>query len=87
VERPFQRQVDEAGDLVTIPDRDLAGDQRRNADGLERREEVADPPVRLVDAVDEDDVRNALLVESPQRRRPPSCARCNRLFPDDSQFG
>jgi len=33
-ERPLQRQIDEARHLFAIPDRNLAGDQRRHAHRL-----------------------------------------------------
>ena len=55
-ERALQRQIDEAADLFAVPDRNLAGDQRRHAHRLKRREKVADAAVRLVDAVDENQV-------------------------------
>jgi hypothetical protein len=69
VEGPLERQVDEAGDLVAFADRDLPGDQWRNADRLKRGEEVADAAVRLVDTVDEDEMGNAELVERAESRR------------------
>ncbi len=65
VERPLEGEVDEAGDPVAVTDRDLPGDERRNTDRLERGEEVADPTMSLVDSIDEENVRNALLVERP----------------------
>ena len=68
-ERPFEREIDEAADLLAVPDRNLPGDRGRHAHRLEGREQVAHPPVRLVDAVDEDEVRNAELVERAERRR------------------
>ena len=68
VEGAFQREIDEAGDLVAFADRDLAGDQRRHAHRLQRGEEVADAAVGLVDAVDENQVRDAELVEHAQGR-------------------
>ena len=69
LERPLQREIDEAGDLLAVSDRDLPRDQRRHAHRLQRRQQVADPPARLVDAIDEDHVRDAQLVEHPQARR------------------
>ena len=68
-ERIFEREVDESADLLAIPDRHLARDQRRYAHRLQRRQQVADAAMRLVDAVDEDEVRDAELVERAQRRR------------------
>jgi hypothetical protein len=68
VKGALQREVDEAGDLLAFPDRDLPRDQRRDAHRLQRRREVADAAARLVDAVDEDEVRDAELVERAQRR-------------------
>src|SRR5206468_4467134 len=61
-ERIFERQVDEPADLLAVPDRNLPGDQWRDADRLKRREEIAHAAVRLIDSVDEDDVRDAMLV-------------------------
>ena len=67
-ERALQSQIDEAANLFAVPDRNLACDQRRHAHRLERRQEVADPAMGLVDAVDENDVRDAELVEHAQGR-------------------
>ena len=67
-ERTLEREVDEPADLLAIADGDLPSDQRRDADRLQRRKQVADSAVRLVDAVDEDEMRNAELIERPQRR-------------------
>ena len=64
----FKREIDETADLVALPDRDLARDQLRHAQRLERFEQFVDRPMRLVDAVDEDEMRDALLVEHAQRR-------------------
>ena len=50
--------------LLALADRNLPGDERRHADWLQGGQEIADPAVRLVDPVDEDEVRNAKLVES-----------------------
>ena len=68
-ESAFEREIDEAADLLAVPDRNLPRDQGRNAHRLKGREQVADPAVRLVDAVDEDEMRNAELVERAERRR------------------
>ena len=62
----LQGEVDEAADLLAIPDRNLPRDQRRHAHRLKRGQQVADAAVGLVDAVDEDEVRNAELVECTQ---------------------
>ena len=68
-ERPLEREIDEAADFLAIPDRNLARDQRRDAHRLERGQEVADAAMGLVDAIDEDEVRDAELVERAKRRR------------------
>ena len=63
----FEREIDEPANLLAVPDRYLPCDQRRDAHRLERGEQVADAAVRLVDAIDEDEVRNAEFVERSQR--------------------
>src|SRR5205823_12219216 len=67
-ERALEREIDEAADLLAVPNRNLAGDERGNAHRLERGQEVAHAPVRLVDPVDEDEMRDAKLIERAQRR-------------------
>ena len=86
-EGPFEREVDEAADLLAVPDRNLAGDQRRHAHRLERGQEVAHAPVRLVDAVDEDEMRNAEFVERAQRRCGERCSRRVGIDDDDGDIG
>ena len=83
----LQRDIDEAGDLFAIADRDLARDQRRHAHRLQRGQQVADPAVGLVDAVDEDEVRNAKLVEHPEGRGGERGARRVRVDDDDGDIG
>ncbi len=83
----FQREIDEAGDLLAVADRNLAGDQRRDADRLKRREQVADAAVRLVDAVDENEVRYAKLVEHAQRRSRERSSCGIRVDDDDGKVG
>ena len=85
--RAFQRQIDEAGDLVAVADRDLARDQRRYAHRLERGQHVADAPAGLVDAVDEDQVGNAKLVEHPERGRGQRGAGRVGIDHDDREIG
>ena len=65
MKRPLEREIDEARDPVIFANRNLPCDQRGHAHRLQRREQVADAAARLVDAVDEQEVRNALLVEHP----------------------
>ena len=86
-ERAFEREVDEAADLLAVADRNLAGDQRRHAHRLERGQQVADAAVRLVDPVDEDEVRDAELVERAQRRRGERRARRIGIDDDDRDVG
>src|SRR3954452_23394710 len=79
--RPLDRQIDEPTDLLSVPDRNLPCDQRGNAHWLQRGQEVAHAPVRLVYAVDEDEMWNAQFVERAQRR---GCERCSsRVGIDD----
>ena len=68
-ESAFQREIDEAADLLAVPDRNLPGDERRNAHRLKGGQQVAHPAVRLIDTVNEDEMRNAELVERAERRR------------------
>ena len=55
----LEREIDEAGDLFAFTDRHLAGDQRGDAHRLQRAEQIADPTAGLVDAIDEDEMRDA----------------------------
>ena len=66
--RALEREIDEAGDLLAVADRDPARDQRRLAHRLQRLEQRLDRAARLVDLVDEDHVRDAERLELPQRR-------------------
>ena len=62
-EGPFQRQVDEAGDVLVLPDRQLARDQRDGADRLQGLEQVVDMAAGLVDLVDEEGARHVQRLE------------------------
>ena len=86
-ERALQRQVDEAVHFLAVPNRNLAGDQRRYAHRLERGQEVADPAVGLVDAVDEDQMGDAELVERAQRRGGEGRPRRVGIDDDDRDVG
>ncbi len=86
-ERIFEGEVDEAADLLAVPDRNLAGDQRGHADWLKGGQEVAHPAVRLVDAVDEDQVRDAELVERAEGRGSKRRPRRVGIDDDDGEVG
>ena len=59
----LQREIDEAGDDVVLPDGDLAQHQRLGARRLQHRHDVAHPRLGLVDLVDEEEMRNAAILE------------------------
>ncbi len=59
-EGPLQREIDEADHDAVLPDRDLAQDERNARHRLQQRERLAQPPLGLVDLVDEKKSRNAL---------------------------
>src|SRR5205823_3091593 len=86
-ECPLEREIDEAADLLAVPDWNLAGDERRHAHRLERGQEVAHAPVRLVDSVDEDEMRNAELVERAERRGGERGSRRVGIDDDDGDIG
>ncbi len=62
-EGAFQREIDEAGDDVVLPDRHLAQHQRLAACRLQHRHDVADARLGLVDLVDEQEVGNAAIFQ------------------------
>ena len=64
----LERDIDEAGNLLAVADRDPARDQRRFRHRLQRLQQRLDRAARLIDLVDEDHVRDAELLEPPQRR-------------------
>jgi len=68
VKGPLQRDVDEAADLLAVPDRYLPGEEGLAAHRLERFEDALDAAARLVDLVDEDHVRDAEPLEHAERR-------------------
>ena len=59
----LERQIDEAGDDVVLPDRDLAQDQRLGRGRLQHRHDVAHARFGLVDLVDEQEMRDAAILE------------------------
>ena len=67
-EGALQRQVDEAGDLLAVPGRDLARDQRRGADRRQRGQQVGQRAAGQVHLVDEEGVRHAQPLQLAQRR-------------------
>ena len=87
VERPLESEVDEAGHLLALADRDLAGDQRRDAHRLQSGEQVSDAAVRLVDSVDEHQMRDAELVEGSQGRGGKRSAGRVRVDDEDRHVG
>ncbi len=60
-EGTFQRQVDETGRGAVIPDGNLAQQQRLVADTLQGGDQVAQTAPRLVELVDEQQVRHARI--------------------------
>jgi hypothetical protein len=79
----LERQIDEAADLLSIPDGNLAGYEGRHAHRLQCREQVADSAMRLVDSIDEDKVRDSQLVERSKGRSHEGGARRIRVDDDD----
>ena len=59
----LEREIDEPGDDVVLPDRHLAQHERLGRGRLEHRHDVADARLGLVDLVDEQEVRNAAIFE------------------------
>ncbi len=83
----FQRDIDEAGHLLAVADRDPAGDQRRGAHRLQRLEQALDRAARLIDPVDEDHVRDAERLELAQRRFGEQGAVGIGIDDDDGEIG
>ena len=67
-EGPLQREVDEAGDDVVRPDRDLAQHQRNPGSRLQDLQRFADAFVGLVDLVQEQEARDVQLLELAQHQ-------------------
>jgi hypothetical protein len=61
--RALEGEIDEAGDDVVLPDRDLAQDQRLGARRLQHRHDVTHAGFRLVDLVDEKEVGDGAILE------------------------
>ena len=62
-EGALERQVDEAGGDAVLPDRDLAQHERLGAGGLQDRQDVAHLRVEGVDLVEEQEARDAAVLE------------------------
>ena len=90
-EGAFEGEVDEAGDPLAAgvlrADRHLARDQGRNADRLKGGEQVPDAAMRLVDAIDEDEVGDAELIECAKGRSGERRSRRVRVDDDDCSIG
>ena len=65
-EGAFQRQIDEAGDQVAVPDRNLPQHQRNPRRRLQGRERLADALVGAIDLVEKQKARNAEILEFAQ---------------------
>ena len=59
----LEREIDEAGDDVVLPDRQLAQHERLAARRLKHRHDVAHARLGLVDLVDEQKMRDAAILE------------------------
>ena len=64
--RALEREIDEAGDQVAVPDRNLAQQQRHARSRLQQLERLAHALVGLVDLVEEQEVRNVLVFQLAQ---------------------
>ena len=62
----LEREIDEAGDDVAVPDRNLAQQQRHARRRLQHLERLAHALVGLVDLVEEQEARNFLVFELAQ---------------------
>ena len=62
-EGPLEREVDEARGDAVLPDRDLAQHQRTRARGLQGRQDVAHLRVEGIDLVEEQEARDAAVLE------------------------
>src|SRR5262249_19719499 len=65
-ERAFEREIDEAGDQVAREGRNLTQQELRARRRLQQLEHVVNGGVGLVDLVDEQEVRNLLVLELAQ---------------------
>ena len=65
-ERALQREIDVTDRDAALPDRDLAQQQRRARRGLQHRQMLAHAPGERVDLVEEQEARNAGLLELAQ---------------------
>ena len=83
----FEREVDEAADLLAVPDRNLRARSAVTRSSAGRGQEVADSSVRLVDPVDEDEVRDPELVERAQGRGRERGPRWIGIDDDDGDVG
>jgi hypothetical protein len=61
-------QVDVADQVLAAADRVLVRDHRPGRDAAQRRQQVAVADLRAVHLVDEDEVRDAVLVEEVEQR-------------------
>ena len=59
----LEREIDEAGDDVVLPDRHLAQHERLGRGRLQHGHDVADARLGLVDLVDEQEMGNAAILE------------------------
>ena len=65
-ERALEREIDKAGRNPVLPHRDLAQEKRRARGGLQEFERLAQASARLIDLVEEQDARQAELLELAQ---------------------
>ena len=65
-EGPLEGEVDEAGHHVALPDRDMAQHQRHAARRLQHFEGLPHARIGLVDLVEEEEARDALVLERLQ---------------------
>jgi len=84
---PLERDIDEAGDLLSLADRDPARDQRQGAHRLKRLQQALDRAARLIDLVDEDHVRDAERLQLPERRLGEQGAVGVGIDDDDGEVG
>ncbi len=65
-EGALQRQIDEAARLLAFERRQLSHHKRGRGDRLQRLDQRVQPPARLVDLVDEQRMRQSLLLQGAQ---------------------
>ena len=63
---PFEREIDEAGNDIALPDRDLAQQQRHPRRRLQNLQAFTDLLVGLVDLVEEQEARNFQIFQLAQ---------------------